>query len=355
LNTYFKMAYMDEHHYLLIIGYLEGRITEEETQYLLQKVQTDKEFSDAFEDIAEIWSAKKAVPNNSSKANEALARLNKKIDDLEAATPVSKNTPAKTGYQHTIILKLRPILAIAASTLILAGAFWLYKAKLSNKPANTLAMAEKHTTPGEKKKVDLPDGTTVTLNASSRLRIANSFGDDKREVYLDGEAFFDVKRDPQKPFIVHTGKIATQVLGTHFNVSAYKNDSNITVSLVQGKVQVDMNNDPSKRIILDPGKQMTYSKTNHQAHVTDFIAEDITGWKENKLVFNYDSWPDAAKKLSRWYGVPVQLKDSTLLRCKLKGTFDNIPLVKVMEQIRMVADVSWQMQGNKVIISGKCN
>ena len=355
MNTYFKMAYMDEHHYLLIIGYLEGRITEEETQYLLQKVQTDKEFSDAFEDIAEIWSAKKAVPNNSSKANDALARLNKKIDDLEAGAHVRKNGAAKTGQQSSIILKLRPILAIAASALILAGAFWLYKARLSNKPADTLAMAEKHTASGEKKKIDLPDGTSVTLNASSSLRIANSFGDDKREVYLDGEAFFDVKRDPQKPFIVHTGKIATQVLGTHFNVSAYQNDSNITVSLVQGKVQVDMNNDPSKRIILDPGKQMIYSKNNHQAHVADFITDDITGWKENKLVFNYDSWPDAAKKLSRWYGIPVLLKDSTLLRCKLKGTFDNIPLAKVMEQIRMVADVSWQMQGTKVIISGKCN
>lgn len=355
MDTYFKMAYMDEHHYLLIIGYLEGKITEEETQYLLQKVQTDKEFSDAFEDIAEIWSAKKAVPNNSSKANEVLARLNKKIDDLEAAVPVSQSRSVKADHQNTIILKLRPILAIAASALILGGAFWLYKAKLNNKPANTLAIVEKHTAPGEKKKINLPDGTAVTLNASSSLRIANSFGDDKREVYLDGEAFFDVKRNPQKPFIVHTGKIATQVLGTHFNVSAYQNDSNITVSLVQGKVQVDMNNDPSKRIILDPGKQMTYSKTDHQAHVSDFMTEDITGWKENKLVFNYDSWPDAAKKLSRWYGVPVQLKDTTLLRCKLKGTFDNIPLAKVMEQIRIVADVSWQMQGNKMIISGKCN
>lgn len=355
MNTYLKMAYMDEHHYLLIIGYLEGKITEEETQYLLQKVQTDKEFSDAFEDIAEIWSAKKAVPNNSSKANEALARLNRKIDDLEASVPVSKNRSAKTSHPNTIILKLRPILAVAASVLVLAGAFWLYKAKLSNKPTDNLAMAEKHTAPGEKKKINLPDGTAVTLNVSSSLRIANSFGDDKREVYLDGEAFFDVKRDPQKPFIVHTGKIATQVLGTHFNVSAYQNDSNITVSLVQGKVQVDMNNDLSKRIILDPGKQMTYSKTDHQAHVSDFMTEDITGWKENKLVFNYDSWSDAAKKLSRWYGIPVQLKDSTLLRCKLKGTFDNIPLTKVMEQIKIVADVSWQMQGNKMIISGKCN
>ena len=355
MNTYFKMAYMDEHHYLLIIGYLEGKITEEETQYLLQKVQTDKEFSDAFEDIAEIWSARKAIPNNSSKANDALARLNKKIDSLEASGSASKNGLVETRHPITIIRKLRPILTVAASILVLAGAFWLYKAKLCNKPAGTLTMTEKHTAPGEKKKIDLPDGTVVTLNASSSLHIANTFGDDKREVYLDGEAFFDVKRDPQKPFIVHTGKIATQVLGTHFNVSAYQNDSNITVSLVQGKVQVDMNNDPSKRIILDPGKQMTYSKANHQAHVTDFIAEDITGWKENKLVFNYDSWPDAAKKLSRWYGIPVQLRDSTLLRCKLKGTFDNIPLAKVMEQIKMVADVSWQMQGNKMIISGKCN
>ena len=348
MNTYLKMAYMDEHHYLLIIGYLEGKITEEETQYLLQKVQTDKEFSDAFEDIAEIWSARKPVANNPIKANDALNRLNKKIDELE----VTSNQPANP---KTIILKLRPLLAVAASVLLLACAFWFYNAQLSNKSASTLAFTENRTAPGQKKKINLPDGTVVTLNASGSLRVAANFGDEKREVYLDGEAFFDVKRNPQKPFIVHTGNVATQVLGTHFNVSAYANDANITVSLVQGKVQVDMNDDPSKRIILDPGKQMTYSKSDGQAHVTDFTTEDITGWKENKLVFNYDSWTDAAKKLSRWYGIPVQLQDSTLLRCKLKGTFENIPLTRVMEQIKMVSDISWKMQGNTMIISGKCN
>jgi transmembrane sensor len=346
---------MDEHHYLLIIGYLEGRITEEETQYLLRKVQSDKEFSDAFEDIAEIWSAKKPVPNNGAKAHDALARLNKKIDALEQIQHAinDENSSAKSTFYT---YKLRPILAIAASIMVLLGAFWFYKAQISTKSdQNTLVFVEKHTGLGEKKKVSLPDGTSVVLNAASTLKIANGFGDEKREVYLEGEAWFDVKRDPQKPFIVHTGKIATQVLGTHFNVSAYQNDANITVSLVQGKVQVDMNNDPAKRIILDPGKQMIYSKARQLARVTDFIAEDITGWKENKLVFNYDSWPDAAKKLSRWYAVPVQLKDSTLLRCKLKGTFDNIPLAKVMEQIHMVSDISWKMEGKTILISGKCN
>ena len=346
---------MDEHHYLLIIGYLEGRITEEETQYLLRKVQTDKEFSDAFEDIAEIWSAKKPVPSNSIKANDALARLNKKIDDLEQ-TPHAINDQNSSTKSSFYTYKLRPILAIAASILVLLGVFWFYKAQISTKSdQNTLVFIEKHTNLGEKKKINLPDGTSVILNAASTLRISNNFDGEKREVYLQGEAWFDVKRNPQKPFIVHTGKIATQVLGTHFNVSAYQNDASITVSLVQGKVQVDMNNDPAKRIILDPGKQMIYSKINGQARVTDFIAEDITGWKENKLVFNYDSWSDAAKKLSRWYGVSVELKDSTLLRCKLKGTFDNIPLAKVMEQIRMVSDISWQIEGKKVLVSGKCN
>lgn len=341
---------MDEHHYLLIIGYLEGKITEEETQYLLQKVQTDKEFSDAFEDIAEIWLARQPVPNNNIKANDALYRLNKKIDELNLV-PNESAAP----HSNTLILKLRPLLAVAASLLLLAGGLWFYRIRLNYKSAGTFALIETHTAGGQMKKINLPDGTVVTLNAVSNLRVSGNFGDEKREVYLDGEAFFDVKRDPKKPFIVHTGKVTTQVLGTHFNISAYINDNNITVSLVQGKVQVDMNNDLSKRIILDPGKQMTYSKNDHQAHVTDFITEDITGWKENKLVFNYDSWPDAAKKLSRRYGIPVLLKDSTLLRCKLKGTFDNIPLTKVMEQIRMVTDISWKMQGNKMIVSGKCN
>ncbi|WP_259091835.1 FecR family protein [Mucilaginibacter dorajii] len=346
---------MDEHHYLLIIAYLEGRSTETETQYLLQKVQEEPTFSEAFEDIAEIWSARKPLPDKGGEAHDVLAGLNLKIDELEPRESFT-HAPETPGIKRTAtIVNLRRAIAIAAALVIMAGAFWVYKVNRNSNGNTGASLAETHTGVGQKRKIKLPDGTEVMLNSSSSLQVATAFGNDKREVYLQGEAWFDVKRDPQKPFIVHTAQVATQVLGTHFNVSAYQTDSNIVVSLVQGKVQVDMDNDPAKRVILDPGKQMTYSKKSKTAKVTEFVTDDITGWKENKLVFDYDSWPDAAKKLSRWYGVPVELKNGELLRCKLKGTFDNMPLAKVLQQISMVSDISWKTEDKKVVISGKCN
>ncbi|MDN3584688.1 FecR domain-containing protein [Mucilaginibacter flavus] len=344
---------MDEHHYLLIIAYLEGRSTEQETQYLLQKVQEEAAFSEAFEDIAEIWSARKPVPDQNTEANDVLASLNLKIDALEHSH--SNTTEEPVAKRGATIVILKRVIAIAAMLVCMLGAVLFYNNTRHNNAGAGTMLAETHTGVGQKRKIKLPDGTEVMLNSSSSLHVAAAFGSDKREVYLDGEAWFDVKRDPQKPFIVHTGQVATQVLGTHFNVSAYQSDSNIVVSLVQGKVQVDMDNDLAKRVILDPGKQMTYSKSAKTAKVTEFLTEDITGWKENKLVFDYDSWPDAAKKLSRWYGVPVQLKNGELLRCKLKGTFNNMPLTKVLQQISMVSDISWITEGKKVVISGKCN
>lgn len=342
---------MDEQHYLLIIGYLEGNLTEEETQYLLEKVKTDKEFSEAFEDIAEIFSAKTHLHGNDNRAHRALAKLNVKIDELEHTELVGNEVPQKRFF------KIQQWMAVAASVVLLAAGFFIYQTAQNSLAShkNHPAYAAIYTLPGQQKKVTLPDGTSVILNASSSLRLADDFGQEKRKVYLNGEAWFDVKRNPQKPFIVTTGKVATQVLGTHFNVSAYQNDSNITVSLVQGKVQVDISNDLAKRMILDPGKQLVYSKADQQTRVADFTTEEITGWKENKLVFNYDSWPEVAKKLSRWYGIPVELKDSTLLHCKLKGTFDRLPFEKVMQQLNYVSAVSWKKENNKIIISGKCD
>ncbi|SHN36274.1 FecR family protein [Mucilaginibacter sp. OK098] len=338
---------MDEHHYLLIIDYLEGNISEKDTQYLLQKVQTEKEFADAFEDIAEIFSAKNNLNRHNNRAYRALSRLNKSIDEFEQeqqpATPVQV---VKTGF------RLKSWLAVAASLLMFIGGLIAYRAVQRGKAGDTLSNAI-YTAAGQKKHFTLSDGTGVMLNASSNLRIAADFDGKNREVFLQGEGWFDVKRNTAKPFIVHTGKVATQVLGTHFNISAYGNDGSIRVSLVQGKVQVDMNNDISKRIILDPGKEFVYSKADGKILVQDFTIPEITGWKENKLVFNYDSWPDAAKKLSRWYGIKVSLNDNELLHNKLKATFNNIPLTEVMQQISIVSAISWKINNGELIISGK--
>jgi transmembrane sensor len=341
------MAYMDEHHYLLIIDYLEGNISEKDTQYLLQKVQTDKEFADAFEDIAEIFSAKNNLNHHNNRAYRALSRLNKSIDEFELAQQAAAPVPViKTGF------RLKSWLAVAASLLILVGGFIAYRVVQGGKAGDSFSDTI-YTAAGQKKHVTLPDGTDIMLNASSTLRIAADFDDKNRVVFLQGEGWFDVKRNTAKPFIVHTGKVATQVLGTHFNITAYGNDGFIRVSLVQGKVQVDMNNDISKRVILDPGKEFVYSKIDGKTLVQDFTVPEITGWKENKLVFNYDSWPDAAKKLSRWYGIKVSLNDNELLHNKLKATFNNIPLTGVMRQISMVSAISWKINNGELIISGK--
>ena len=343
---------MDEHHYLLIIDYLEGNISEKDTQYLLQKVQTEKEFADAFEDIAEIFSAKNNLNHHNNRAYRALSRLNKSIDEFEQGRRAEQTEEQASTPVIKIRFRLKPWLAVAASLLILIGGLIAYKAVQHGKAGDAFSDTL-YTTAGQKRHITLPDGTDIMLNASSTLRIAADFDDKNREVFLQGEGWFDVKRNTAKPFIVHTGKVATQVLGTHFNITAYGDDGYIRVSLVQGKVQVDMNNDISKRVILDPGKEFVYSKTDGKILVQDFTIPEITGWKENKLVFNYDSWPDAAKKLSRWYGIKVSLNGNELLHNKLKATFNNIPLTEVMQQISIVSAISWKIKSGELIISGK--
>ncbi|HEY0176211.1 MAG TPA: FecR domain-containing protein, partial [Pedobacter sp.] len=207
----------------------------------------------------------------------------------------------------------------------------------------------------QKMSVLLPDGSSVFLNTLSSIQIPADYGRENREVILKGEGWFEVEKNPEKPFIVHAGKIRTLVLGTKFNVSAYRDDSISTVSLVEGKVQVDMGSDVAKRQILKPGDQLVYTRKDGSAVIKPFVKETAVGWKDNILSFDYDTWPNAAQKISRWYGVKVELQDESLMQCRLKGSFAGMPLTEVLKRLSYISGIKWKIEDRIIYISGKCN
>ena len=111
----------------------------------------------------------------------------------------------------------------------------------------------------------LPDGSTVWLNAGSRLTYDSLYGTTLREVTLSGEAYFDVVKNPKKPFIIHTGKINIRVLGTVFNVKSYPEEQTIETSLIKGSIEVSFPSQPSKKIILKPNQKLIIDKTETNA------------------------------------------------------------------------------------------
>ncbi|MEP7107202.1 MAG: FecR domain-containing protein [Ferruginibacter sp.] len=217
--------------------------------------------------------------------------------------------------------KLAKALAIAVCTVIVAGAFWL-----SRKPADNNSIAaiktltKKFTERKEQRYLLLPDSTQVWLNAASSLQYPDEFRSGKREVYLTGEAFFDVKHADKIPFLIHTGNITTTVLGTAFNVRAYTDQSEIRVAVTRGKVKVSR--DDKLVAVLTKGKEVRISYTSDQVIQKDVAVENIAGWQQGNLEYDDASLEDIVKDLQNVFNTEIKIGDTALSRLNVTTSFN---------------------------------
>lgn len=201
---------------------------------------------------------------------------------------------------------------------------------------------------GKTSEIRLPDGTNVFLNAGSRLIYPNFFADNIREVFLVGEAFFDVKHNKEKPFVVQTNDIRVRVLGTQFNISAYPSDNIIETLLVSGKVRLQQNNTKifSETTELSPGQLATFSKTERTTQLKNVDIENYTLWKENLLKFESTDLSRVVKKLERYYNIRFKYNDTFLGVIKISGKLDlGDSRESVLENVADVASVKIQKIG----------
>ena len=198
-----------------------------------------------------------------------------------------------------------------------------------------VALIEKSNAKGRKTTFNLPDGTIVKLNSSSRLQFPKYFDEDKREVILEGEAFFDVTKNKEKPFIIKSGKITITVLGTSFNVNAYPDSDQIQVSVVTGKVKVESDGKKTdvETVFLDPNKKAIYEKANGSLTTSSFLIEEDLAWKRGVVIFKNADADDVIQKLEEWYGVKIEIENKSSKKWDLSAKFENENLEHVMNII----------------------
>ncbi len=171
--------------------------------------------------------------------------------------------------------------------------------------------------------VQLSDGTLVHLNSGTKMRYPVKFlKGQKREVFIDGEAYFKVTKDKAHPFIVHADAVAVEVLGTEFNISSYKEDQEIKTVLVEGSVNLSNSVDPKGNVMLKPGQRAAWSKTVHNTAIDEVDVDMYTGWIKGELVFRNIAFKDMAKKLERRYNVRIQNSNPFLKDKKLNARFN---------------------------------
>ena len=246
---------------------------------------------------------------------------------------------------HTRRLTLIRTFSAAAAVALLCLSVWtayLYMQPVTIQTVSTLA---------ETRTVCLPDGSTVTLNHYSSLSYPEKFKSDKREVELNGEAYFEVARNTNCPFIVHTGIQNVRVLGTSFGITNYADDQNLTTTLVNGKVQVEFPGFSDEVFLLEPGFQLACDRQNRKIEKRTVDVYEYVAWKDGKYVFTRKRLEDILTTLSRWYDFHVFFQNPEVKEVVFSGElrrFDSFS--DILRLIEKTSDVKFTTTGNTVLV-----
>jgi ferric-dicitrate binding protein FerR (iron transport regulator) len=209
---------------------------------------------------------------------------------------------------------------------------------------------------GQKSVMLLDDGTKVWLNADSKLTYSKNFGKNGlREVHLEGEAFFDVVKNPEAPFIVHTSALNIRVLGTSFNVKSYADDSRIETTLVEGKVEIDKLVDRTRtrrNVVLQPNQKATFSKESMDINVKEVAAEEVVAWRNDRLVFKSEPFGEVVKQLERWYNVKIHVENEEYAICPLTASIEKETLEEILNFLAVTHKIGFAISGSDVYIKG---
>lgn len=210
---------------------------------------------------------------------------------------------------------------------------------------------------GQKSQIVLSDGTKIWLNSDTRIKYPGRFSSDERDVYLEGEAFFEVTKNKHRPFIVHTSGVKVKVLGTKFNVKAYSDEDQIETSLFEGKINLMMNNpvqvgEAEKSI--SPGQSYVYSKVDHKLEENRFPQDEINGWKHNQLIFKDDTFGNLVKKVERWYDVKMVYDEKLFNDRRLTVELvEGERLERLMDIISLTLSVNFRYDKGTIILTPK--
>lgn len=278
--------------------------------------------------------------------------------------PTANDTDKVELNKKTILKLNKYILVAAALLLVIIGAILFRSIKIPATKMEVVALK------GSKTNVKLPDGTLVWLNSDSKINYENDFSNKKREVWLSGEAFFDVKHDSTRPFIIHTTKINIKVLGTAFNVKSYPNDSYTETSLIRGKIDVNFTDRPDEHIILRPNEKLIVSKNqqtvqNSGDHKPEKIKISLvsieptakeeplaeTAWMNSKLVFNDTPFSEIANVLERRFDIKIIFTSNTSKDYRFTGTFEDEDLEEILQLMKITKPFNYGLNKKQLTIN----
>jgi ferric-dicitrate binding protein FerR (iron transport regulator) len=274
----------------------------------------------------------------SEESREKMTSNEKKVIPLHALSTLEKaetNTTYRTNFFTAFNVRVACILVMAVGLGSLSS--WLLSGPvLPEINAPVLEYAEHKTVPGVKSQLTLSDGSLVILNSGSELSYIKNFEKGSREVFLKGEAYFNIEKDSLRPFIVNSRGTTTTALGTSFNVKAYDGET-LDISLLTGKVAINREELMEEPITLLPGEALKINTEKNRLEKTGFDQELVIGWTKKMVIFQETPLMEAIRVLENWYGVQISIKNRPLNPVLLSGKFQNETLENVLVGLKFSA------------------
>lgn len=316
----------------LLKRFVDGLYTRKDADDLLKHFHAGKYNTEISEAMDNVWEEMK---------EDEVSSLQHQQYREEARLLLSRIR--KPEKRFSFIPYLRYVAIVAVILSIGWGGFRLIRSNQEK----VLTYTEVHVKNGEHKRIILPDGTSVTLNAGSYLRYPREFITDVRRIEMNGEAFFEVTRDEEKPFLIHTKDADVKVLGTSFNVKAFDMDEQLTVSVQTGKVQVDL---PEAMMRLQPDEQFVMDKTKGEFQKRNEDARLSTVWIKGGLYFNRTPIRTVVNELVRMYNRTIEFAPGAEYDDYIYGEHDNKSLEAVLKSIQYSTDIKYRIENDKIVL-----
>jgi transmembrane sensor len=358
----------------LILGKkLNNEASADELEELDELLRNHPELHYPIQNITDLWRLKKKADQQEA-INALQHHLLRIADEDGTISPFLQQYPQK---RKAFVPHKRFWYAAAAITVIVISSIYLLFS--SKPPPAVIAKTETSiknsnevsTRAGSHSKIVLPDGSSVWLNGGSKLIYDKNFDKEIREVELIGEAYFDVTKNPQRPFIIHTRKMDIKVLGTAFNVKSYPGDKSSETSLIHGSIEVTMKAGAEKKIILKPteklvitndvpevsstGKAMAAEHPIIKVDRINYLPVDgtviETSWVDNRLVFRDKPFSEIVVDMERRYGMPFRFENTDLGALMFSGNFKNESIDQVLKALQLANTFNYQNIRDTIVIT----
>lgn len=208
----------------------------------------------------------------------------------------------------------------------------------------------KATPKGRMFRMNLEDGSFVHLNAVSSITYPEHFESSERNVEVKGEAFFNIKRDEQRPFLIDVKDYQVEVLGTSFDVQAYEDENDFSVTVASGSVRVNLDKSGDNTVVLEKNQKLTYNPKTNLTEITEVDVESELSWRQGILHFDSTPMTKVELMLERWYGIDLVIADADIYKKTLTGTHHNENIKSVIEALTYATGTNYKIKGNSIII-----